>query len=115
MLHHLYISYQQHYYGDVNTCLYLQNAYLFRQLDLLEEKLDNVEGKAKHCDNGLFRSAKAGNFFKKVDKEFKDGFRSVAAEFKNHSLPIISNDKIGQLIAEAEQIFGSTWSHLLAL
>ena len=114
-LHHLYTSYQQHCYGDVNACLSLQNAYLSHRLDLIEKKLDRVKGTTKNCDDGLFRSAKAENFFKKVDKEFEDGFHRVATEFQNHSLPIVSNDKIGQLITEAERIFGSTWSHLLAL
>ena len=114
-LYHLHTSYYDHCFGDVNACLSLQNAYLARRLDIAEKRLTKLQKPSVALDGSLFRREKTKQYLKKVDLAFQKGFESLTTEFKNHSLPIVPKTEMDDLIDEAPAIFGSTWSHLMAL
>ena len=114
-LYHLHTSYYDHCFGDVNACLSLQNAYLARRLDIAEKRLTKLQKPSVALDGSLFRQEKTKQYLKKVDLSFEKGFESLTTEFKNHSLPIVPKTEMDELMDKAPAIFGSTWSHLMAL
>ena len=77
-IHHLYSCYHKHFFGDVNTCLSLQNSYLARRIDFLEKKYTKEITKKTSCNGRIFQDSKLNNILKKVDGEFDDTFESVS-------------------------------------
>ena len=106
-LHHLYVSYHQHFFGDTNACLVLQ--------DLFEKKYTKDVTQIKRIDDGLLQKKEVKPFLKKVGGVFEQGILSLTTEFKNHSLPIVLTENLDAFIDEAVNVFGTTWDHLLAL
>ena len=114
-LHHKFMCYYDHFFGDANACMSLLNAYLARRLHLLEAKYTKDVAKVRSPNGGIFKTKAARDFLKKVNLEFEKGFRSVATEFKDHNDPIVPVKVIRDLIAEAERVYGDVWTLMMDL
>ena len=102
-LHHKFMYYYDHFFGDANVCMSLLNAYLTRRLQLLEAKYTKDVAKILSPNGGIFKTKAARDFLKKVNLE---GFRLVATEFKDRNDPIVPVKVVRDLIAEAERVYG---------
>ena len=80
-LHHLYMCYHQHFFGDANACLALLNAYLSWRMDLIEEKYAKDILKVKTCNGTLFQKEHVKTFIKETDTLFETGVESLATAF----------------------------------
>ena len=114
-LHHKFMCYYEHFFGDANACMSIINAYLVYRLFLLEGKYTKDVAKVRSPNGGIFKTNVARDFLKKVKSESEKGFRSVATEFKDHNDPIVPAKVISDLIAEAERVHGDVWTLMMEL
>ena len=75
---------------------------------MLKKKYKKDIAKHNSCDGRIFRNAKVKALLKKVESVFKDRFVLLVSEFRNHSEPIVSINKMIEQTSEAEQVFGIT-------
>ena len=83
-LHHLYVYYHKHFFGDTNACLALANAYLSRRMDLLQRKCSKDILKVKTFDDGILQNQSTKMFLKKIDAAFESGLTTLTFDFQNH-------------------------------
>ena len=116
-LHHKFVCFHEHFLGDVNASLALQNAYLSKRCNILEKQLKAKEKKAAACslDADVFRAPATVDFVKRFDKMFENAFEQVCTDFCNHSLPIVEQNKVEEFIEEAPVIYGALWKLMLEL
>ena len=103
-LHHRYISYYDHFEGDVNACLALHNAYLSKKSSLQEKEIKALKKGTKDHNGGIFRTKKCKDFLKRFDDTCKAAQETVLCDFHNHSLPILLLPTMNAFIEEAPQV-----------
>ena len=111
-LHHRFVSFYDHFEGDVEACLALINSYLARRTDILANKAAASARKAEAFDSKLFRRPKVVAYLNEFDELCKSKLIGALSKFRNHSEPLVPLADMQRFINRAPDVFGGLWSYL---